>query len=149
MKNRIIFCAIILLMIFALGCSIASPGGNVTNNKSINTQKNASKLRPDVIGFDVFYCEGLGYTYDYRLNVSSGKYTGYCVFTNGTECLADDFASGLCHREFSLCEIKGYVLKIGVEQYATYNLTYPICIFPDNSYCRETDFFNRKCPVKW
>jgi putative hemolysin len=135
-------------MIIVLGCN-SSKNAATAQNLTANHSKNTSKLYPDVMGFDVFYCEGLGYTYDYRLNESTEKYTGYCIFPNGSECLADDFGSGLCHREFSLCEIKGYVLKIGVEQYDTYNITYPICIFPDRSYCRETDFYYRKCPVKW
>jgi putative hemolysin len=147
MKPLTAFCVLALLMILAFGCG--SPNNNASQNQSANISKNTSKLYPDVMGFDVSYCEGIGYTYEYRPDAGKEKYTGYCVFPNGSECPADEFGSGLCHREFSLCEIKGYVLRIGVEQSETYNMTYPICIFPDNSYCKETEFFYRKCPVKW
>ncbi|OGM01525.1 hypothetical protein A3K72_04185 [Candidatus Woesearchaeota archaeon RBG_13_36_6] len=104
-------------------------------------------LLPKVRGADYYYCTGLGYKYEMR--IENNTHYEYCMFPNGEECDAFDFIGGECGREFTLCNIKGYTLKIGVEQHEGFNATYAICIFPDRSYCKEIDFFNRKCHVKW
>ena len=135
---------LIILAALTIGCSQRSATDGLLNK----TGNQSSKLYPNIIGFEVKYCEGLGYTYEYRLN-DKGKYIGYCRLTKEIECTSDEFASGLCHREFSLCEIKGYTLKIGVEKHENLTITYPICIFPDGSYCKEVDFFYKNCHLTW
>ncbi len=150
MGRRILNYLLVMLTIFMVGCSpIVIDQANNFTNKPNNTDSNQSEEPyPAVRGFDIQYCEGLGYTYEYRKD-ENGRYRGYCRLTKDVECPSEDFADGLCHREHSLCEIKGYVLKIGVEQQGNTTITYPICIFPNNSYCREIDFFNRRCWIKW
>ena len=83
------------------------------------------------------------------MRIENNTHDEYCIFPNGEECEAFSFMTGECHREFTLCELKGYTLRVGVEQHEGFNKTYAICIFPDSSYCREIDFFNRKCHVMW
>jgi putative hemolysin len=136
---------LVLLAVVLVGCENKgrNPGQNSTANQTNQTDY------PPVHGIEVTYCEGLGYKYDYRLNTSTGRKEEYCRLNKDIECPAWDFVSGECHRELTLCSLKGYILKIGVEQYETYNATYPICIFPDSSYCKEVDFFNKNCHVKW
>jgi putative hemolysin len=150
MKKARLCCILMMLTLFIVGCDrvIEKPRDNSTDKTNSTSLNQSGKLYPSIRGFDIFYCEGLGYTYEYRQD-QNGTYKGYCRLTKDIECPSDDFADGLCHREHTLCEIKGYILKIGVEQQGNTTVTYPICIFPDNSYCRELDFFNRKCYVKW
>jgi putative hemolysin len=144
------YCLLVMLAALVVGCNLVKIGNTenstITPNGSSITQ--TEKLYPQVRGFDIKYCEGLGYTYEYRQD-QNGTYRGYCRLTRDVECLSEDFADGLCHREHSLCEIKGHLLRIMVNQLGNTTETYPICIFPDNSYCRESDFFNRKCYVQW
>jgi putative hemolysin len=136
--------ALLTLMAICAGCTISNPPINETSNSSANT---TVKEYPPVRGFDIEYCEGLGYAYQYFVNATAK--VEYCTLPNGTRCLAWDFASGTCAQEFTLCEIKGYTLKLKREVYPTYNVTYPICIFPDDSYCKESDFYKRNCHVQW
>lgn len=139
---------ILALLIMAAGCShsVDQSSNSEKSNFDINASTEAPKY-PRVIGADIKYCEGMGYVYDYRFE--DGKYVGYCVLPDGSECESFDFISGLCHHEFTMCEIKGNTLKIAIEQYETYNISYAVCVFPDGSYCSEVDFFNRECHVKW
>jgi len=146
MEKPLIILVTALTLIAIVGCSLTTPSPSTGIPE--NTTNSTEKLYPTVQGIEVKYCEGLGYNYEYRQD-ESGKYVGYCQLAPGVECTADDFFSGLCHTEFSLCEIKGYTLKIAVEQQENLKITYPICIFPDGSYCKESDFFYRKCPVSW
>jgi putative hemolysin len=136
-----------ILLVAVLGCSGAQKG--IPQNRTANITLNKTGNYPASYGIEVQYCEGIGYTYEYRLNESSGQKEEYCRLTKDIECPAWAFVSGECHRELTLCSIKGHILKIGVEQHATYNATYPICIFKDGSYCKEVDFFNKKCHVTW
>jgi len=125
--------------------------GNTIGNNSmgLNTTVNKTKNLPTAHGIEVTYCEGIGYEYEYRIDESTGNWEEYCRLNATVECPAWDFVGGMCHRELSLCGIKGYTPKIGVMKHDTYNETYPICIFPDGSYCKEVDFFNKNCHVKW
>lgn len=136
MKKEILV-LFILSVILITSCQKQQPQTNETNNQTL----------PSVRGADYDYCTALGYKYEMRLE--NNTHYEYCIFPNKEECEAFDFIAGECHTEFTLCELKGYKLKIGVEQYETFNKTYAICIFPDNSFCKEIDFFNRKCHVKW
>ncbi len=129
---------LILILLILAACTQPIPENKTTNSTGD---------RPRVQGVDVKYCEALGYKYEY-VKVDDRK-RGYCVFPNGERCESFDFVTGKCGREFSLCELKGYTLKIGVEQHSDVNITYAICIFPDGSYCKEVDFFHRKCHITW
>ena len=102
---------------------------------------------PKFKGADYFYCTGLGYEYEQRIEGNSTE--EYCIFPNGEECIAFDFITGECHHEFSLCEQQGYLMRVGVEESGDFTAKYGICIFPDNSYCKEYDFFNGDCQIKW
>jgi putative hemolysin len=133
---------LLVFLVLTGGC------GNAGN--TINTTKtNQTKNYPIVRGFEVDYCEKLGYTYDYRLNESSGNMEEYCRLSKNVECEAWDFASGTCHPEFSLCKKQGYLPKIGVEKKGNTTIMYPICIFSDGTYCKEVDFFKHNCHVDW
>ena len=107
-----------------------------------------NKTYPKAYGIEVSYCEGLGYNYIYEMDENE-TWNEFCIMPDGTRCDAWDFVGGECGREYSLCETEGYTLRIGVEQYETYNKTYAICIFSDGSYCRESDFFNKDCHIVW
>jgi putative hemolysin len=102
---------------------------------------------PKVRGADYEYCTGLGYKYESR--IENNTHEEYCTFPDGEECIAFDFMTFECGREYSLCSIKGYSPKIGIEMHEGFNVTYAVCLFPDDSYCKEIDFFNRKCHVTW
>jgi putative hemolysin len=128
------------------GCSDKAAGGNSTKESD---SINRTIPSPTASGIEVTYCEGIGYKYEYKQNETTGEWEEYCRLNATIECPAWDFVNGMCHRELSLCGIKGYVPKIGVVKHDTYNETYPICIFPDRSYCKEIDFFNKNCHVKW
>lgn len=135
MKGKIL---LIILLITIVGCK----------PREIASEINTTKQKyPAVYGIDVYYCEGMSYTYDYK--EINGTWDGYCVFPDDSECEAFDFVSAECGTKFTLCEIKGYTLKIGLEVHETFNKSYAICIFPDNSYCKEVDFFYRRCHVTW
>jgi putative hemolysin len=138
------FTLVSLFILFALagGC-----GGN-TGSKNMTAEDN-NKSYPLVYGMEVDYCEKLGYSYDYRMNETSGKMEEYCRLSKDIECEAWAFASGECHPEFMLCKKQGYLPKIGVEKRGNLTLKYPICIFPDGTYCKETDFFKHECHVDW
>ena len=144
---------LIVLVIIIAVASIAAYGcGNTVvsgNNTGGNGSVNKTRALPTAYGIEVSYCEGIGYKYEYRQNESTGEWGEYCRLNSTIECPAWDFVSGTCHRELSLCGIKGYIPKIGVVKHETYNETYPICIFPGGSYCKEVDFFNKNCHVKW
>ncbi|MBW2970858.1 DUF333 domain-containing protein, partial [Candidatus Woesearchaeota archaeon] len=127
---------VILLTGCKTGVETTLPG------EKVETHEEASKQQyPRVRGIDVFYCEGLGYKYDYR-QVDDRK-IGYCVMPGGFECEAFDFISGDCGHQYTLCEIKGYTLKKAIEDYGNYSKSYAVCVFADGSYCTESDFFNR------
>jgi putative hemolysin len=138
--------AILTLALAMSGCGNATTGDNSTK---VNGSVNKTRPLPTASGIEVSYCEGIGYKYEYRLNETSGQWEEYCRLNSTIECPAWDFVGGTCHRELSLCSIKGYVPKIGVVKHEGYNETYPICVFPDRSYCKEVDFFNKNCHVKW
>jgi putative hemolysin len=140
----IIFMAVVCIMTYGCGRNIAR-----SNSTKENMSANKTGALPTVSGIEVSYCEGIGYKYEYRQNESTGEWEEYCRLNATLECPAWDFVSGECHRELSLCGIEGYIPKIGVVKRENYNETYPICIFPDGSYCKEIDFFNRNCHVKW
>ena len=129
---------VLVLLLIVAGCN---PPTSVPENVSNETRY------PRAYGADVEYCEGLGYKYELR--TEGDRDFGYCIFPDGKECEAFAFVGGECGHVYTLCEIKGYTLKIGVEQHETFNKSYSICIFPDNSYCKEIDFFNRDCHVLW
>jgi len=133
---------LLLFLVLAEGC------GNQANAK-ITSDSNQTKNYPLVRGFEVDYCEKLGYTYDYRMNETSGMMEEYCRLSKTVECEAWAFVSGECHPEFSLCKREGYLPKIGVEKRGNTTIQYPICIFKDGTYCKEVDFFNHKCSVDW
>jgi len=147
-NSRTAICIISLLFIIILvgqGCNSPTTATNTT----INTSSNQTKKYPSVYGIAVKYCEGLGYTYEYRKNESSGKWEEYCRLTAGIECDANSFFGGECHPEFSLCKREGYIPKIGVVKEGNTTRKFPICIFPDGTYCKELDFFNHNCAVEW
>jgi putative hemolysin len=133
------------LMLFLTGCASEIPSENTSN---LSNTTNITKKYPPAYGAEVKYCEGLGYTYDYRLD-ENGTWREYCKFTSQIECEAWEFVNGNCGKEFSLCEIKGYQLKKGVEIHEGYNITFSVCLFPDKTACREMNFFNRDCHVTW
>ncbi|MFH1398908.1 MAG: hypothetical protein ABIG95_02245, partial [Candidatus Woesearchaeota archaeon] len=68
MKKVILFAILAVI----LGCG---RNGEVGTNSGVNLSPNKY---PAVYGIDVEYCEGLGYTYQLRLE--DGKEVGYCVF---------------------------------------------------------------------
>jgi len=102
---------------------------------------------PRVFGIDVNYCEGIGYEYDLRLE--DNRQIGYCVFHDGNECEAFAFVTGECGREYSLFESQGHLLNQKTVVDGDTNATFAICIFPDYTYCKEVDFYNKKCHVGW
>lgn len=139
-QNLILFSIIALLLIIIVGCKDPF--------KPFIQEENETEPRlPRVKGADYYYCTGLGYYYEQRIEEDFAE--EYCVFPNGEECIAFDFITGECHREFTLCEQQGHTMRIAVEQYENYNATYGICIFSDSSYCREYSFFKGDCHVKW
>lgn len=128
----------VISIIFIIGCIPKEPQVEINETEP---------LLPRVLGADYYYCTGLSYKYESR--IENGTHEEFCTFPDGNECIAFDFMTAECGREYSLCEIKGYDIKIGIEQHETFNKTYAVCLFPDRSYCREIDFFNRKCHVLW
>jgi putative hemolysin len=133
---------LVVILLFGEGCGNAGTPTNTTGTNQTNKY-------PDIYGMEVSYCEGLGYTYEYRMNETSGSMEEYCRLSKDIECEAWAFASGKCHPEFTLCSRQGYLPRIGMEVRNNSKLTYPICIFPDGKYCKEADFFNHKCAVDW
>ena len=134
-KHYLILIAIFVLVI--AGCK---------EIESIDSE-NKTDSDPRVRGIDYDYCNELGYRYEQRGQGDDAE--EYCIFPNGEECVAFDFITGECHREFTLCEQQGHIMRIGLEQHESFNLTYGICIFEDGSYCKEADFFRGNCHVKW
>lgn len=137
MKNQyLIFIMIVVLVIAGCGNGGQQSRGNET----------VIDL-PLARGADYTYCIALGYEYEARTDGVNNR--EYCIFPNGEECISFDFLTGECHREFTLCELQGHTMRVGVEEREDYTATYGICIFSDDSYCKEYDFFKGDCHVKW
>ncbi len=140
--TAVVLLTLLLVFLLAEGCNNSSSGETANST-------NITKRYPIVYGFEVDYCEKLGYIYEYRLNESTGKMEEYCRLSPEIECEAWAFAGGECHTEFMLCKKQGYLPKIGVENRSGTILKYPICIFPDGTYCKEKDFLEHNCHVDW
>jgi putative hemolysin len=78
---------------------------------------------PDPAGY---ICNELGYKISIRNN-KEGQY-GVCIFPDETECDEWEFYGGLCGRNWSYCEKKGYDLVTKNDGKDSYSPVYAVCI---------------------
>lgn len=109
-------------------------------------------VKQEPINPAIIYCQEQGYTYELK-NGGDENQTIYCVFDDGTECIAEAYHNDLCEpgkiglasQAAVFCIERGhnYVVETNPDKSQT-----AYCISDRGSDCKAWDYFNEECMVR-